>query len=31
MSDRPVVEARGLVKTYRKGASEIRPLDGLDL
>jgi putative ABC transport system ATP-binding protein len=31
MSDAPIVEARGLIKTYRKGGSEIRPLDGLDL
>ena len=31
MSDRPIVEARGLVKSYRKGQIEIRPLDGLDL
>ncbi len=31
MSDRPIVEARALVKTYRKGATVIRPIDGLDL
>ena len=31
MSDRPIVEARGLVKTYHKGEAEIRPLNGLDL
>ena len=31
MSRRLLVEARDLVKTYRKGRSEIRPLDGLDL
>jgi putative ABC transport system ATP-binding protein len=31
VSDRPIVEARGLVKTYRKGGAEIRPLNGLDL
>ncbi len=30
MSQHPVVEARGLVKTYRKGTTEIRPVDGLD-
>ncbi|MBM4113484.1 MAG: ABC transporter ATP-binding protein [Phycisphaerae bacterium] len=27
----PLVEARGLTRTYRKGEQEIRPLDGLDL
>jgi putative ABC transport system ATP-binding protein len=27
----PIVEAQGLVKTYKKGTNEIRPLDGLDL
>ncbi len=31
MSERPIVEARGLVKTYHKGEAEIRPLNGLDL
>ncbi len=31
MSGRPIVEARGLVKTYHKGGAEIRPLNGLDL
>jgi len=27
----PVVEVKGLVKTYRKGAIQIRPVDGVDL
>jgi putative ABC transport system ATP-binding protein len=27
----PIVEAVGLIKTYSKGKTEIRPLDGLDL
>jgi putative ABC transport system ATP-binding protein len=31
MSRRVIVETKGLVKTYRKGTNEIRPLDGLDL
>lgn len=31
MSDAPIVDAQALVKTYRKGATEIRPLNGLDL
>jgi putative ABC transport system ATP-binding protein len=31
MSDHNIVEARGLTKIYRRGAAEIRPLDGLDL
>ena len=31
MTESPIVEARDLVKIYRKGTSEIRPLDGLDL
>ena len=31
MSDRPIVEARGLVKTYRKGAEVLRPVNGIDL
>lgn len=31
MNDRPLVEATGLTKVYRKGGEEIRPLDGLDL
>jgi len=31
VSERPIVEARGLVKTYHKGDAEIRPLNGLDL
>ncbi len=31
MADRPIVEARALVKTYRKGSTQIRPIDGLDL
>ena len=31
MSERPIVEARGLVKGYRKGANEIPVLSGLDL
>ena len=31
MTERPIVEARGLVKTYHKGSNEIRPLDSLDL
>ena len=31
MSERPIVEARGLVKTYRKGAAVIRPVNGIDL
>ncbi|TNF79944.1 MAG: ABC transporter ATP-binding protein [Acidobacteria bacterium] len=31
MSETPIVEARDLVKTYHKGTTEIRPLDGLDL
>ena len=31
MSEQTIVEAQRLVKIYRKGASEIRPLDGLDL
>jgi putative ABC transport system ATP-binding protein len=31
VSDRPIVEARGLVKTYRKGAEVLRPVNGIDL
>jgi putative ABC transport system ATP-binding protein len=31
VSERPIVEARGLVKTYRKGAEVLRPVDGIDL
>lgn len=31
MTPPPIVEATGLVKTYHKGTTEIRPLDGLDL
>ena len=31
MISRPVVEAHDLVKIYRRGETEIRPLDGLDL
>jgi putative ABC transport system ATP-binding protein len=31
VSERPIVEARGLVKTYRKGAAVIRPVNGIDL
>ena len=31
MNERLMVEARGLAKTYQKGTTEIRPLDGLDL
>ena len=31
MTSRPVVEAHNLVKIYRRGETEIRPLDGLDL
>jgi len=28
---RPILEARGLVKVYRRGASEVRAVDGIDL
>lgn len=31
MTEQTTVKARGLVKLYRKGSNEIRPLDGLDL
>ena len=31
MTQAPIVEAKDLVKTYRKGETEIRPLDSLDL
>jgi putative ABC transport system ATP-binding protein len=31
VSERPIVEARGVVKTYRKGAAVIRPVNGIDL
>lgn len=31
MTEAPIVEAVDLVKTYRKGSAEIRPLDGLSL
>ena len=31
MSEQPLVYAEGLVKTYQKGDTEIKPLDGLDL
>jgi len=31
VSARPIVEVRGLVKTYRKGAAIIRPVNGIDL
>jgi putative ABC transport system ATP-binding protein len=31
VSERPVVEARSVVKTYRKGTTVIRPVNGIDL
>jgi putative ABC transport system ATP-binding protein len=31
VSERAIVEARGLVKTYRKGAEVLRPVNGIDL